>query len=632
MERDEIDLTKLTDFQKRRLIKFYDVKSIDDLEVLDDGTIRVKKKTGGTKSKPIKVYLEDRDGKHEPLSIDEFVKDEKDREILEGFIGDVLKDIKKTNEIHTLSFEHIGKSLPHLLIFQSFVLNYADKLKRMLCGGEINKKYIKATGSPGYSDVDFYNIIKKSDNELIIKGFAFCGYPNRRELFVNLVCGTGGTAKLIQSMMDAVEAKRLQYKPKYIALESIETEQALQFYGKLGFRKPKKDAIATITDMIDSKAKTFKQYADEKQSKAGGKLYLFPHNAEGEKHLKKLNCEWIYTPDKWFDTIITLKKEKKPKKYIKEHMIETMRTSKLEGDGIGDFFKGLYNKGKELVSNVVNRFKPKLDDFTNQTKATLGKYGDWKVADLYIQRAPIMGILDKVINVLSFGKFQELKNKYGYDKLFHLQLGIVVVKDGQRKKLTAEKNETVDITEESSSGVKEGTQAVRVPQRLGKTWTLNQPVDDTRKRVGDYSFFSYDAFNNNCQFFIRYLLETMNLYGEREKSFLFQDMAEFQKELPTVTKWIARKVTDIGATVANIRGKGKPDGLELHAVIFNKEQFDLETAKEKAKDFIEGKKSFFRETGQSYRFRNIPKQRFKKESFVTKKLEPGLSLVFGQEK
>ena len=86
---------------------------------------------------------------------------------------------------------------------------------------------------------------------------------------------------------------------------------------------------------------------------------------------------------------------------------------------------------------------------------------------------------------------------------------------------------------------------------------LNQLIDGTRRRVGDYTFFSYDPFNNNCQFFIRYLLETLGMYTEQANNFLFQDMAEFQKELPKWLPGFARKVTDLGATVANIRGKGR---------------------------------------------------------------------------
>jgi hypothetical protein len=666
-DRDEINLHDLTKFQQKKLTHFYEVDNIDDLDVDDEGNIIVKHmkgsgaSSGNTRSlvaqpekSSISVYLEDYDKKLFPLSIDDFINNEsnlafqnmnKDKAslILSKFINEVLSHQKKNDEINQLCIEHIGKSNPEYLLFQQFIIFYSNKLKKILCGDEINKKYIKATGNPAYSDVDFYNIIKKSNNELILKGFAFCGYPNKSELYINIVCGTGGTSKLVGAIEDAVRNKKLTYNPKYITLESIETEQAIKFYTKLGFRKPKKDAIKTITSMINSKAKTFQEYADANPIKAGGKLYLFPHNEQGEKMLKKFKCEWIYTPVKWFDQIQDLKQQdskslnganKKTKAQIKSIVINSTITSKLEGDGIGDFFKKAFNKGKELINKVADRFKPKLNDFTNQSKKTLGQYGDWRVINMYIQRKPIMGILDKFFNVLTFGKFEELKNKYGYDKLFHLQLGMQLWKDGQFKKVVAEKNETVDITEAPMTHNPEGVETLRVIIPAGKVFTLNDIINQTRQRVGDYNFFSYDPFTNNCQFFIKYLLETMGMYGEREKSFLYQDMAEFQKELPSWLPKFARGITDLGATVSNVIGKGKEeeDGYELHAVIFKKKKHDLDDATKKAKEIIKGNKHFYRETKDSYRFRNIAKQKFDKSSFRTKVIDDGISLIFGKIK
>ena len=76
-------------------------------------------------------------------------------------------------------------------------------------------------------------------------------------------------------------------------------------------------------------------------------------------------------------------------------------------------------------------------------------------------------------------------------------------------------------------------------------------------------------------------------------------------------------------------GGKRPDGLELHVVIVKK-PYDFSEAKEISQKFIKDpKKKFVRETGASYRFRNIPKGRFDPETFVTKK-EGKVSLVFGE--
>ena len=54
-------------------------------------------------------------------------------------------------------------------------------------------------------------------------------------------------------------------------------------------------------------------------------------------------------------------------------------------------------------------------------------------------------------------------------------------------------------------------------------------------------------------------------------------------------------------------------------------------AKKIAKDIIKNKnKNYYRMTTNSYRFRNIPKTKFIKKSFRTKKINEYLSLIYGK--
>lgn len=71
---------------------------------------------------------------------------------------------------------------------------------------------------------------------------------------------------------------------------------------------------------------------------------------------------------------------------------------------------------------------------------------------------------------------------------------------------------------------------------------------------------------------------------------------------------------------------------KLHAVIIDK-KVPLKEARRIAQDIIKDKnKTFYRETGQSYRFRNIPKTKFIQTKFSTKIVNPNISLVFGHLK
>ena len=72
--------------------------------------------------------------------------------------------------------------------------------------------------------------------------------------------------------------------------------------------------------------------------------------------------------------------------------------------------------------------------------------------------------------------------------------------------------------------------------------------------------------------------------------------------------------------------------MELHAVIVNKD-LKLTKAKKIAKDIINNdKRKFYRETTDSYRFRNIPKQKFVQTSFRSKPINKNVTLVFGKLK
>jgi hypothetical protein len=67
--------------------------------------------------------------------------------------------------------------------------------------------------------------------------------------------------------------------------------------------------------------------------------------------------------------------------------------------------------------------------------------------------------------------------------------------------------------------------------------------------------------------------------------------------------------------------------MELHAVIVKK-PITLKDAKKKASNFTD--KSYYRETDTSYRFRNIPKTKFERNSFRSKPIGEDLTLVYGK--
>ena len=85
-------------------------------------------------------------------------------------------------------------------------------------------------------------------------------------------------------------------------------------------------------------------------------------------------------------------------------------------------------------------------------------------------------------------------------------------------------------------------------------------------------------------------------------------------------------------TYKGLKGLGvEEDGFELHVVQVSKD-IPLEEAIKISKNFIKGNKHFMKEGKNYYKFRNIPKQKFIKSSYRTKKVNKDIRLVYGQLK
>jgi len=71
-------------------------------------------------------------------------------------------------------------------------------------------------------------------------------------------------------------------------------------------------------------------------------------------------------------------------------------------------------------------------------------------------------------------------------------------------------------------------------------------------------------------------------------------------------------------------------GLFLQSVVIHK-PISLDDAKALSQKIIKNKrKTFYRETEDSYRFRNIPKTDFIIDSFVSKKINDKITIVLGK--
>lgn len=188
-----------------------------------------------------------------------------------------------------------------------------------------------------------------------------------------------------------------------------------------------------------------------------------------------------------------------------------------------------------------------IEEYTKGARDTIKAYGDEVVTGFTVYREPIQGILDKVINVLSGGSWSDLKKKYSYDQFYHLY-AVVTLDTG--RVIRIEKNANITL---SPNGDGSGE---NMPVDLkGKRITFGQMLENTKRKMGDYKYFSYSPFSNNCQ---RWLIGVLNANGwtnPEVKKFIVQDIEELAKELPGITQKIGDAITGLGSYVEHGIGK-----------------------------------------------------------------------------
>lgn len=278
-------------------------------------------------------------------------------------------------------------------------------------------------------------------------------------------------------------------------------------------------------------------------------------------------------------------------------------------------------KGAGLFDDIKNKFIIQKK-YNNKSTKTLKDFGNNKIIGLKIMRTPIMGILNTVLNGISFGQWGKSLKKNNFDTLFHLAL---IADTDAGRQIVIEKNEQINISTSYNVTDKSESQIVNLN---GLNITVNELLEKTRNSVGDDKYFLYDGLSNNCQWYIRYILESNGLYTEQAKSFLFQSMEEIKKDLQPYVGKIMNAVTDTGTIFAQLLGKG----LTIHSIKIKKE-IPLDKQLEHVRNISKSNKTrMMKEMKNHNNYRIIPKTRFDKTSFRTKKINPKISIVFGKLK
>jgi hypothetical protein len=211
-----------------------------------------------------------------------------------------------------------------------------------------------------------------------------------------------------------------------------------------------------------------------------------------------------------------------------------------------------------------------------------------------IRRDPIQSTINKALDFITLGKWNEVRSKYAYDKLFHLGLEVEVKTSASNdftRRYTIEKNEVISV--KPSKATTEQTETVEVPLN-GGGHTINGLLKGGQSVLAD-KFFTYDAFTNNCQDFIMAILLGSGLGTPSLYNFVKQPVDKLLTELPEYTAPVARAITDTAGAIDTILyGRGGHNPSPVFAKQLNK-------MKVSADDYLEEAKQNAKEHGLAYK-------------------------------
>ena len=240
-----------------------------------------------------------------------------------------------------------------------------------------------------------------------------------------------------------------------------------------------------------------------------------------------------------------------------------INTTDEEGGGLADYLKSAYRKIAEkatavssAISGTVQALVSGRDDYPPAERDLIRTYGDSKITGICLYREKLASGVNTLVNVISLGQFNKVKDKYGIDELYHLYMVITVGYNGTSVPILIEKNEVINIHEYPK--ISPTAQKLELLISPNFDYTFKHFLDDAQGFMGN-DYFVYDAITNNCQRFIKSLI-LANPPLEKDNpeclKFVEQDTTGLERDLSPTSKNIFRGITDL-ASKFNILAKGK---------------------------------------------------------------------------
>lgn len=254
-------------------------------------------------------------------------------------------------------------------------------------------------------------------------------------------------------------------------------------------------------------------------------------------------------------------KNKTKNKYCKIH-------SKLQGDGLISSIKNTYNDLKYRYNSIKNP-SPRENVPTGRFNEYLEKNKDKKIKSIKVGRKPIVPIIKKALDILSFGKFSKKQKELQYEDVFH-QYTIIEYENGEKVKI--EKNQTVMTNPVNTEDEKDIL--INIDTR-DKNLNVKDLMNNASKNDKDKNFWKYDAKNSNCQGMVADIVRNNNLIPDVDTSKILktQDARSLVETIPEPLRGIPLLITNLGSAADKVifgnglKGNKKNDILKMNMIL-----------------------------------------------------------------
>jgi hypothetical protein len=202
----------------------------------------------------------------------------------------------------------------------------------------------------------------------------------------------------------------------------------------------------------------------------------------------------------------------------------------------------IYNWLKHSAEQFCQVVNTQIYSYSYEAQRTLQLHSNQPVTELVIHRKPIPSLVNTALNIITSGKWnRERKKNNQLNTLYHLVLECGLA-DGT--KVYCQKNERIEINTCYIPSLQTEFCHVPLPVKAPPPFTLNDMLKKANVRMGDSKYFLFSPMDNNCQVYIKNILQAADLYTDTVEQFVFQNVDDvvatfspFANKMLEVVKW-----------------------------------------------------------------------------------------------